>query len=230
MCIYVYKVRISPLTHRLHLATFGFAMEEEKPAPTEAPPPAEEEEPKQQKPSLFPLFPASDASSSQPQRPSVPQWLNNSSFTADLSLITDAVFNVNPASLSSPPEPETDSEQEEEPQEKRFKSNPKPSYELLESSSESDRATRKESTEKRTKRRKKRKRKKSRERGGLDDYHRARKSDVRAWAGSETKPSKDCYFDSRGDPDNLAFGCLYRYSPLISLHIFLKFAGFRACF
>lgn len=39
----------------------------------------------------------------------------------------------------------------------------------------------------------------------------ARKSGVRAWGNSDTKPStKDYYFDSRGDPDNLAFGCLYR--------------------
>lgn len=175
-----------------------------------APPPAEEEEELQQpKPSLFPLFPASDASRSQPQRPSVPQWLSNSSFTADLALIGDAVSNLNPTALSSPPLPETDSEQEEEPQEERFKSKAPPSYELLESSSESDRASRKERSDK-TKRKKKRKRKKSRERGGLDDYHQARKSDVRAWAGSETKPSKDYYFDSRGDPDNLAFGCLYK--------------------
>jgi hypothetical protein len=204
-----------------YIITLGFAMEEEKPALTAAPPLAEEKEPKQPKPSLFPLFPASGASRSQPQpqRPSVPQWLSNSSFTADISLISDAVSNLNPASLSDPPQPESDSEREEEPQEKQFKSKPSPSYELLESSSESDRATRKESSQKTTKKKKKRKRKKSRERGGLDDYHRARKSDVRAWAGSETKPSKDCYFDSRGDPDNLAFGCLYRYSPLISLHI-----------
>lgn len=38
----------------------------------------------------------------------------------------------------------------------------------------------------------------------------SRKSGVRAWTNSESKISKDYYFDSRGDRDNLAFGCLYR--------------------
>jgi hypothetical protein len=77
-------------------------MEEEKPGVAAAPPPPaeeeEEEEPQQPKPSLFPLFPASDASRScsQPQLPSVPQWLSNSSFTADLALIGDSVSKLNP--------------------------------------------------------------------------------------------------------------------------------------
>ncbi|KAG6676062.1 hypothetical protein I3842_15G134600 [Carya illinoinensis] len=173
---------------------------EERPASTASPAAAEEP-----KASLFPLFPASDPSLSQRSTATVstfPQWLCNSSFTADLSIINHAVSNL----------PETHSEEEEEeydkPQEKQHESRPSPSYEYLESSPESDRDRRKGSKNK-EKKKKKRKRKRSKEREGLDDY-RARKSDVRAWAGSETNPSKDYYFDSRGDPDNLAFGGLYR--------------------
>ncbi|KAK1278069.1 hypothetical protein QJS04_geneDACA017145 [Acorus gramineus] len=38
----------------------------------------------------------------------------------------------------------------------------------------------------------------------------SRKSGVRAWTGSVTKPAKDYYIDVRGDRDNLVFGSLYR--------------------
>lgn len=60
--------------------------------------------------------------------------------------------------------------------------------------------------------RKKRRRERSAERRGAGSFadYGSRKSNVRAWADSETKSSKDYYLDSRGDRDNLAFGCLYR--------------------
>ena len=66
------------------------------------------------------------------------------------------------------------------------------------------------SKNKKKKKKKKRKRSKEREDG-------ARKSGVRAWAGSDSNSnsnSKDYYFESRGDPDNLAFGSLYRLGYL----------------
>lgn len=190
---------------------------EEKPAEAAAAEEAEEEP----KASLFPLFPTLDASRSQQSSltpASVPQWLSNSSFTADLSIINDAVSNLT-TTLSNQLEPDLEEEEEEEEErlkDKRPETKPPPSYDYLESSSESERDRRND-----IKRKQKRKRKRSKDRGGPDDYC-ARKSDVRAWAGSETKPSKDYYFDSRGDPDNLAFGGLYRYSSLILLHVCLQ--------
>lgn len=167
------------------------AMEEEKGL-------AESEEPK---PSLFPLFPASDASQSQSHQlitPTPPsQWLSNSSFTADLSVINDAV------SMQPQPQLEED-EEEEEPEEKQPKSK---EYEFLESDQDDNKKNSKK------KKKKKRKRPKEREDG-------ARKSGVRAWAGSDSNSnSKDYYFESRGDPDNLAFGSLYRLAYL-RFHIY----------
>lgn len=175
------------------------AMEEEKGL-------AESEEPK---PSLFPLFPASDASQSQSHQlitPTPPsQWLSNSSFTADLSVINDAV------SMQPQPQLEEDEEEEEEgggeePEEKQPKSK---EYEFLESDQDDNKKNSKK------KKKKKRKRPKEREDG-------ARKSGVRAWAGSDSNSnsnSKDYYFESRGDPDNLAFGSLYRLAYL-RFHIY----------
>nr|XP_023927118.1 protein NRDE2 homolog isoform X2 [Quercus suber] len=172
---------------------------------------AESEEPK---PSLFPLFPASDASQSQSQQlvtPTPPcQWLSNSSFTADLSVINDAV--------SIQPQLEEEEEEEEEPEEKQPKSK---EYEFLESDQDDNK---KNSKNKKKKKKKKKKRKRSKERADG-----ARKSGVRAWAGSDSNSNsntKDYYFESRGDPDNLAFGSLYRmdiarYKP----HNPLKLSG-----
>ena len=164
------------------------------------------------KPSLFPLFPASDASQSHSHQlitPTPPsQWLSNSSFTADLSVINDAV------SIQPQPQPQLEEEEdeeeeeEEEPEEKQPKSK---EYEFL----ESDQDDNKKNSKNKKKKKKKRKRSKEREDG-------ARKSGVRAWAGSDynsNSNSKDYYFESRGDPDNLAFGSLYRFGYL-QLHIY----------
>lgn len=57
---------------------------------------------------------------------------------------------------------------------------------------------------------KKRKRKKQQSGAADADYKygpSGRKSD-KAWANSSS--DKDYFFDSRGDRDNLAFGCIYR--------------------
>ncbi|XP_061356034.1 uncharacterized protein LOC133300491 isoform X2 [Gastrolobium bilobum] len=164
------------------------------------------------KPSLFPLFPLSD--SSLQTTTSVPQWLNNSSFTTDISVINDFVASqLNRETTQSPPQDDEDDENDEN----RAKEKPiSTSYEILESS-ESE----KEETKKKRKKKKKRKRDRSGERGGFDGYG-SRKSRVRAWADSEANTAKDYYIDSHGDRDNLAFGCIYRmdiarykpYNPL----------------
>ncbi|XP_008240390.1 PREDICTED: protein NRDE2 homolog [Prunus mume] len=153
------------------------------------------------KTSLFPVLPVSQ------QITSVPHWLSNTSFTTQLSVINDAVIShFKPDPLPSPPPPQ-EHEEEEVP------SQAKP-YEMLESSSGSDRSDERDRTTKK-KKHKKRKNKRRRERsvergrGAFADYG-SRKSSVRAWADSETKPSKDYFLDSHGDPDNLVFGCLYR--------------------
>ncbi|XP_074269561.1 uncharacterized protein LOC141592695 isoform X2 [Silene latifolia] len=140
-----------------------------------------------------PLFPISATAISS----TTPQWLHNTSFTTDLSTISSAPSAVNN---------DTDSEPEPIPKPKQ-----KPSYELLESSEE-------ERNDKRRKRKmtKKKKRKRDNEYDNDNDdvarfSYGSRKSGVRAWDDSQIKPStKDYYFDSKGDPDNLAFGCLYR--------------------
>ncbi|KAL9241950.1 hypothetical protein vseg_016001 [Gypsophila vaccaria] len=147
------------------------------------------------RPSLFPISEAAVTAAT-------PQWLHNTSFTTEISLISNAAPLVHPTSAS-----DIDIPEESEP---KPKPTPKPSYELLESS-ESDREER---VDKKWKHKKKKKKKKRKNDSEYDDVERfsygSRKSGVHAWANSEVKPSKDYYFDSRGDPDNLAFGCLYR--------------------
>lgn len=168
--------------------------------------PSESEAAAAAKTSLFPVLPVSQ------QITSVPHWLSNTSFTTQLSVINDAVIShFKPDPLPSPPPPQ-EHEEEEVP------SQAKP-YEMLESSSGSDRSDERDRTTKK-KKHKKRKNKRRRERsvergrGAFADYG-SRKSSVRAWADSETKPSKDYFLDSHGDPDNLVFGCLYRYFAIL---------------
>lgn len=153
------------------------------------------------------LFPLSGTSLSIAPPPSAPQWLTNSSFTVDVSTISAAVASLHRRDAEWGPEPESEEERERED-----KATAKASYELLESS-ESDGDSRRE--RKRRSKKKKRKRERSRERGDAVADFGARKSGVRAWAGPDHKPAKEYYFDSHGDRDNLAFGCLYRFLQLI---------------
>ena len=149
------------------------------------------------------LFPLATGPSSTLASTSVPQWLSNSSFTADISLINDAVASqLRDETALSPPQDHDEEEDEKRAQDKPLHS----SYEILESSESEGR----EREKKKKKKKKKRKGDRSRERGGLDGYG-SRKSRVRAWADSESSTAKDYYFDSHGDRDNLAFGCIYRY-------------------
>ncbi|KAF7822056.1 protein NRDE2-like protein isoform X1 [Senna tora] len=185
-------------------------MEEKQPLPVEeVESPIHEGIDDEAKASLFPLFPLAD--SSQQTSTSVPQWLSNSSFTTDISVINDAVASQLNKETTESPREEHDLDDEED--------------EILESS-ESDRESggaRGKKDTKKKKKRKKRRRDGLSEKGGLDDYG-SRKSRVRTWADSETKTTKDYYFDSHGDRDNLAFGCIYRmdiarYKPYNSLKL-----------
>ncbi|KAL2930512.1 Protein NRDE2-like protein [Bienertia sinuspersici] len=122
---------------------------------------------------------------------SASQWLYSSSFNTDLSVINNAVSSFTTYNSNDEDEREPIQEPSSTP------------YGYLESS-ESDK-------EKERKKKQKSRKKRKRAKVKIDEFaYGARKSGVRAWANSDTKPNKDYYFDSRGDPDNLAFGCLYR--------------------
>lgn len=162
----------------------------------------EEEEPKAL---LFPLLPVADPHlpTTSSANPSLPHWLCNSSFTADISVINDAV-----SSQLQPQEEEDEDDEEGDPSKPV---EPSRAYERLESS-ESDEDSRRKRQRRKKKGGKQRKRRSSGEKvGDFGGDYGSRKSDVRAWADSETRPAKDYYFDTRGDRDNLVFGGLYRY-------------------
>lgn len=130
-------------------------------------------------PSLFPLFPS--VSEQRPisfNNPNVPQWLCNSSFTTDLSVVND---DVSAAAAAY----KVDYGDDDEENGDQLQQSPSPSYELVQEELQ------------RTKKDKKKKRKRSKEKE--DKFH----SFVSA-------KSKDYYFDSHGDRDNLVYGRLYR--------------------
>ena len=92
-----------------------------------------------QKPSLFPLFPAAAAGAGTSTAPnsatiSAPQWLCNPSFISDLSLINDAVSSL-PRPLNVEEEDEVEDEEEEALLQQQ-KNNQ--SYELLEEEEDED--------------------------------------------------------------------------------------------
>ncbi|KAF8014577.1 hypothetical protein BT93_H0410 [Corymbia citriodora subsp. variegata] len=157
-------------------------------------------------PSLFPLSNAPVAGAT--VAPRVPQWLSNSSFTADFTSINEAAASSIIHDQHASPHSESESGDGGGREREGGLPATGTSYDLLESS-ESGGDSKSES--RRRKRKSKRRRRRSRERGGdgAGDFG-SRKSDVRAWAGSALKPAKDYYFDSRGDRDNLAFGSIYR--------------------
>ncbi|KAK9278602.1 hypothetical protein L1049_028175 [Liquidambar formosana] len=168
------------------------------------------EEPKT---SLFPV-----SGSSLQDFPKVPQWLSNSSFTVDVSVINDAVSASYNPNITQPEEQE---EQEDQKESKPLPNN----YELLESSA-SDRDSDAAEIDKRERKKRKRKRKRYGEDAAAANDYASRKPGVRSWATSDSKPSKDYYFDSRGDRDNLAFGCLYRMDVArYKLHNSVKLSG-----
>ncbi|GMH12003.1 hypothetical protein Nepgr_013844 [Nepenthes gracilis] len=159
--------------------------------------------------SIFPISNAPSTSSASTPG-AVSGWLHNPSFTVDLSVVQDAVSRFGPKIVEED-YGDDDGEQKEDLK-------PSTSEEFL-GTSETNREERDiyypEDAERQRGKRKSGKKKKKRKINA--DYDAtplgfaSRKSSLRAWAGSsETKPSKDYYFDSRGDPDNLAFGSLYR--------------------
>lgn len=176
--------------------------------------------PKPSTPSLFPLFPlSSNPPNPNPTASSISssgavQWLSNPSFTFDVSAIPAS----GGAGAALPPELAISSSDDEAPSaaaEARAKS-----YDLVPSpSSPSPSSEEEERSSRRKERRRKKKRKRERGKEGVGEGA-SRKSGVRAWAGSERKPSKDYYFDAGGDRDNLAFGCIYRYTSLVSSFTF----------
>lgn len=164
-----------------------------------------EEEREIPRPSPFPLFPTTSSTTyssvSHPfnntQNDDVaPQWLCNASFNTDLSVINDAV-RISESAYDD----ENDDRDEDVLRPPQSQS---PSYELLEEEeTESDR----ESSRKKKKRKeRKKKRKRSKEKGGgdFDSYVSAK--------------SKDYYFDSHGDRDNLVYGRIYRYLQIICVN------------
>lgn len=164
---------------------------------------------KEEKASLFPLLPilSTSISSSSYSSTTPPHWLCNSSFTTDLSIINAAV------SSHFQPHSQSDEDDGNDDEDHGVQAEPPPrSYEPVESP-ESDGDSERKRKKKKKRKRRRRERESSDERGFDDDYGGLRgSSNVRAWGGdSRTKHSKDYFFDSRGDLDNLAFGCLYRY-------------------
>ncbi|XP_028091516.1 protein NRDE2 homolog [Camellia sinensis] len=177
--------------------------------------------------SLFPVVlpPASDADINNSSHPPA-HWLSNRSFAADLSAISVAASSPHyPLRLldsDSDSESESESEDKEKETEINDTTRPPPTYQLLESSSSDLDSNENRDTDKQTKKKKKRKRKISSSSGDAArsktsrDYDAtSRKPNVSSWVPSSSssgaKPtSKDYYFESRGDRDNLAFGCLYR--------------------
>nr|XP_010917280.1 protein NRDE2 homolog isoform X1 [Elaeis guineensis] len=162
----------------------------------------EEARPNSPTPSLFPVFPlSSNPSLPPPSSSTAPQWLSNPSFTFDVSSLTGSGGAAAVASFRQDSDSEDEAAAEAAPSERL------PTYDLVASSpSASSSEEHRRSKRKEGRRKKKRRR---REGEGWDDGA-SRKSGVRAWVGSDTKPAKDYYFDLRGDRDNLAFGSLYR--------------------
>ncbi|KAL0356389.1 UNVERIFIED_CONTAM: hypothetical protein Sradi_4085800 [Sesamum radiatum] len=170
----------------------------------------EEEEQPTETTSLFPAYVQHPPARLLPSDPNkgasaASLWLQNTSFTTDLSVINDAV-----SKYDLPREEEQ--EQEDKVEEVNTDKRP-PQYEMVPSSPSEATASSDEEHRKRKKKKKRRKREESTGSRPLYNYatlSSSRNSGVQKWASSSTSNDKDYYFDSRGDRDNLAFGCIYR--------------------
>ncbi|KAJ6373756.1 hypothetical protein OIU78_029443 [Salix suchowensis] len=173
-------------------------------------------------PSLFPLFEAASSSITQqhtnaPTNDTVPPpaWLYNTSFTTDLSIVNDAVSSLLPPHHS-------DSDLEEDKEDRVSNQGKDRSYQLLQepeeekkreakySRSDSDHSDSGRERKKTKKRRHSKNKKRDRSRDEDARDFGSRKSNVRVWAGSDTNTTKDYYFDTHGDRDNLVYGTPYR--------------------
>ncbi|KAH7550660.1 hypothetical protein JRO89_XS13G0240400 [Xanthoceras sorbifolium] len=193
-------------------------MEKQKPVTSEQDEDKEEaeEEKEKSKASLFPLFPTLNNNTSDNSQNAASQWLSNSSFQlTDLSVINDAVSSLPDQNHSDEEDREENNDEPSYPS----RVNPSGSYELLEQESESESGGEREKTNKKKKKRsnkkeKNKKRKRSRERGDVYDSFTSAKS-------------KDYFFDSHGDRDNLVYGKLYRMDvPRYKLHDPAKLSRF----
>ncbi|GJV96877.1 protein NRDE2 [Tanacetum coccineum] len=136
---------------------------------------------------LFPVFNQNPITNQTTLEVTDPNWLSNTSFTITPTNIS-TINNVLTSHLDHLSDPEEEPTQQQKSQ-----------YELVESSDFSDVDTKRD----------KRARKKRRKKGGGDSSSRKRNTDK--WANElGAGATKEYYFDSRGDRDNLAFGSLYR--------------------
>lgn len=146
---------------------------------------------------LFPLFPT--PSNSVSAISTAPQWLRNASFTTDLSVIDTAAAASTAPSLSDVEASEED--EEGDPYRNNSEANQPRVYDLIEEEEEEGSESDEEDDKGKRKRDKKKKKKKKRKRDS-DEYY--------------TKPAKDYYLDTRPDPDNLAYGSIYRCTFTLS--------------
>ncbi|XP_071702541.1 uncharacterized protein [Rutidosis leptorrhynchoides] len=166
----------------------------------------------QPSPTLFPVFnqePTNPTPLSNPLQQisnftSTPNWLCNTSFTANLSSINDAV-----SSRNNQLQFEDEYEEETAPQlEVKEQQQQNSRYELVEESSASDQGF--DDNQKRRSKKKNKKKKKKRD----IEFGINRKQSIQSWAKNHDSnlsgSNKEYYFDSNGDRDNLAFGSLYR--------------------
>lgn len=134
------------------------------------------------------------------------QWLQNSSFNTDLSIINDAVTKYDLAW-----EPEEEEGKSAEVDDKKRPSQ----YEMVPSSPSEVSASSDGDGRKKSKKKKRRRKEELSKPRTSYSYaptlsSSSRKAGVQRWASSSTADEKEYFFDSRGDRDNLAFGSIYR--------------------
>ncbi|KAL8464762.1 hypothetical protein ACS0TY_034316 [Phlomoides rotata] len=189
----------------------------------------EEEEQTTRTTSLFAAFADQPPSVALPSAPNssstAAEWLQNSSFNTNLSVINDAVSKYKV--------PYEEQDEEEDKKDEPNAEIQRPQYEIVPSSASEASAS---SDEEHRKKRKKKKRRRKEELRTSYNYAATLSSSSRKvggtkWASSSTANEKEYYFDSRGDRDNLAFGSIYRmdvarYKPYnskkVSEHNFFK--------
>ncbi|KAL3628942.1 hypothetical protein CASFOL_027988 [Castilleja foliolosa] len=170
---------------------------------------AEEDRPTETTSSLFPAYvhhqPPQALPSGTTNTTSAPEWLQSTSFTADISVINDAVTKYNL--------PNVEEDEEENKEEELNANKQRPQYEMVPSSPSSS-----DDEHSKKRKNKKKKRRKEESGGSRASYSYAatissslRKPGVQKWTSSSPiSNEKEYYLDSRGDRDNLAFGCIYR--------------------
>ncbi|WCJ42165.1 Nuclear exosome regulator NRDE2 [Euphorbia peplus] len=173
------------------------------------------------KPSLFPVFAGTGTAAAAAPNSG---WLSNSSFTTNLSVIDETVSSLHKSQIQT----ESDHDDDEESSPRRPQLNPpssSASYQLLEE--EENEEEEEQCSDSGGSDRKKKKR-----RGKRDTSSRKRKKRfIVDDSDARVRVSKDYYFDSHGDADNLVYGSIYRmnvprYKPYTSAELAaLSFRG-----